>query len=642
MVGVISNNFQTWNVCDGTTQFLTLGGWATNPATSNDFVIEGVNCLTARASAGSAWSLGSEAAGTTINLQSTGSHIFMWIRNTTWPATNTIANGGIGISISSDHTPTLTGTPPSQGPTNSRNFFLGGSDTDNTTGWVCYVVDPASTTPDANIGAFEIGSVRRIGIRAVVPGTVGAGAVKPANINWDIIKYGTGIKTIDGTGQTPVQLSDIYLQDSSGSPITGSAYGVLTRQSSIYFGAGKMQFGQSTVAGSFTTFKEIDKTIVWLKMPVSATFYEIKIIGSDASGSKNLTTFTLGSFDGNANLASNGCAIKGAGNTTGSDHAMWTLISSNGSQVTRLYNCTFSELKQADLTYNAISIPMGSTNVTSSSKTITTGSNFNGSGIVPGMIITGTGISGSTYVSSVDSNTSATMTKNATSTGSVTLTFAHANEIRFCSFTNFGSITTGGCLLDNCTFQNVKIASPISATHALIVTSPTEMSRITNCKFINCGSGIKITGTGTYTFNNLTFSGNTYDITNTTSGSVIINATNGANPGTYVNTAGGYTQINNSFNLTVKTITEVGTNLGSVNVLVYKTGSPLSNQYLLGSTDGTGTVTTTYNYVSDTGVTIRARYASTSGSKFFPYEATGTLTAANFSTTATMIQDNIA
>jgi len=47
-------------------------------------------------------------------------HIFHWQRNDAVGATDSIANGGQGISISSDTAPTLTGTTPSNGPTNSK------------------------------------------------------------------------------------------------------------------------------------------------------------------------------------------------------------------------------------------------------------------------------------------------------------------------------------------------------------------------------------------------------------------------------------------------------------------------------------------------------------------------------------------
>lgn len=535
MAGTITTDQTVVKAAEVLADYLVLGTFASARALNDDIKVEGVNAINGRVSANTAWALASTAAD--LNLTG-GAHVFLWLRNLTWASTDTKANGGIGISISSDVTPTLTGTSPSNGPTNSKTWYLAGSNTDTTTGWACYVVDPQGTA-DLSLGTPDMAAVDRIGLRAKITGTV---SNKTLNVHDDVIRYGTGLTIIDGTGQTPVATSDIFTQDSSNT----NAWGVVTQQASTYFLAGKLKFG-TTGQTAETIFTETTETFVYQNFPVASTFYEIIVVGA----ATEKTTFRLGSYTPATGLVSGGCSIKGAGDPASTTHAIWTLTASDANQVTRLYNSTFTELRSAALSFNTVSFTVASCTTTNASATVTTTNNFNTAGVVTGMLVTGTGIPASTYVSTVDSITQITLNKNATASGTVTLTFEHSNEIRGCTFNNFGAITTNGCLIDDCTFSNVKTTAPISATNALVIASPTEMSRVTNSNFVNCNNAIKITVAGTYTFDKLTFTGNTFDIENSSAGLVTINATNGANPVTSTNTGGGSTVINNAKTITV-------------------------------------------------------------------------------------------
>lgn len=91
---------------------------------------------------------------------------------------------------------------------------------------------------------------------------------------------------------------------------------------------------------------------------------------------------------------------------------------------------------------------------------------------------------------------------------------ATTTTIRGSTFTNFGTITPNGAVIDNTSFQDLRTATPISATYALIVNTTSEMANITNCKFVNCNRAVKLTVAGDYTFTGNTFSGNIYDIEN--------------------------------------------------------------------------------------------------------------------------------
>jgi hypothetical protein len=87
------------------------------------------------------------------------------------------------------------------------------------------------------------------------------------------------------------------------------------------------------------------------------------------------------------------------------------------------------------------------------------------------------------------------------------------------SYINNSTVSTGALLL------------PAGNTHT-----------ITGTQFNNNSRAIEVSSAGTYSMNSLLFSGNTYDINNTSGGSVTINATNGANPSTYL----GSVTINNT------------------------------------------------------------------------------------------------
>lgn len=111
-----------------------------------------------------------------------------------------------------------------------------------------------------------------------------------------------------------------------------------------------------------------------------------------------------------------------------------------------------------------------------------------------------------------------------------------------------GTFTPAGALVYNSTIVNS------TATVAMEVTSTTIMGNIANCTFSGNTNAIKITAAGTYTFDNLQFSGNTYDVENSSAGAVIINATNGSNVSSFVNTGGGSVTINNSKTFVVTNI----------------------------------------------------------------------------------------
>lgn len=526
MPGTITTDLTTVDAADVITNWLSLGTWGTAIAVNPDLFLQGTGCVLGRCTGpNQAFALGSETGQTGFDL-SAGAHAFLWMKCVAWPAQDTHANGGLRIVMSSDATPTTSGTLPNIVPTNSKNWYVGGVDTDTTTGWYMYVVDPTSTA-DLTAGSIVLTSVKRLGLGTNTKLAVGGGAIKIPNLFVDVVRFGTGLTIINGTSGAPVTMADILATDST---VTNS-WGVVTKTDGIYFISGKLRFG-TTGQSAVTYFADTNQVLVYNFLTTAAganlvanTFYEIILAGAASFG----TTFQLGTFSGG--LASAGCVIRAPGNS------VWTFTANAANTTCNLYGSTFSQMRRA--------------------------------------------------------------------------LFTSTTTIRSCVFDTFGDTTPAGALIDSCTFSNVQTTANISGTYALIINATTDInSKITNCKFINCNKALKITAAGTYTFDNLTFSGNTFDIENTSGGLVTINAINGANPVTVLNTGGGSTTtINNSKTIKV-TITDAltGAAIKNARVAIYKSGDLVSGHELLNAlTDVNGVTTTTFNYSVDQAIVIRAR-----------------------------------
>src|SRR3990167_1752141 len=277
--------------------------WSTNPVTDGDMYLQSttaLSCIGGRSSGGGTATMFWDHLTTSASLDlTTGNHAFFWIKCITIPAMDGRVRGGIGLSVSSGtDVTTLSGTAPWNGIGVSKQWFLTGKDFEGSSGWVCYVVDPA-TVADLLIGAADMASVDRIGIRVNVINGVGAGSFKPKNILWDAIRYGTKLTITGSTGT----LEDIYLADST----IANQYGILNKNSGIFLGGGKLVFG-TTGQSAPCVMADTKQTLVWQDFRVASGFYELKLVGNS---SPNTTLVTLGTYSGG--LTSAGCTIRGVG-----------------------------------------------------------------------------------------------------------------------------------------------------------------------------------------------------------------------------------------------------------------------------------------------------------------------------------------
>ena len=193
---------------------------------------------------------------------------------------------------------------------------------------------------------------------------------------------------------------------------------------------------------------------------------------------------------------------------------------------------------------------------------------------------------------------------------------------------------------DPCTvdFKNNLILATSDADGGLLL-DESGTDNMSDLSFISDGSGhgVYMDSTGTFTFDNIVFSGygatGTADasIYNNSGGEVIINATNGSTGLTYKNGAGASTVVNNAVTLTLKIIDEDGSNLQDAWCYIEDSSQvQLMNEQSL----STGISTETYNYISEESINIRVRKYG-----YKAYRSDATITASGLNVTITMISD---
>jgi hypothetical protein len=161
-----------------------------------------------------------------------------------------------------------------------------------------------------------------------------------------------------------------------------------------------------------------------------------------------------------------------------------------------------------------------------------------------------TGESSYTWGFNAASSAGATVDFGGTSVVGANVTLDDAITLASVKFSKCKEIDAASATLGTCTFDQT------IGTRALTVDSQAELDKITDCLFTNNARALRITAAGTYTLDGSLFSGNTYDIENSSAGLVTVNCINGANPTTYINTGGGSTAIVNTktVKLTVKSL----------------------------------------------------------------------------------------
>ncbi len=812
MAGTVTSNLTLVNAADAITGWLSgTGSTASTAVAETALAKQNSACLKVQSPTAAA-SLSQVVAVTAVNL--TGATLYCWMSFNSLYLMSKLSGGGIRIRVADSTSPGV----------NWGEWFVSGidvySNVQGTTaatkqaGWTCFAIDCDRPYDAVSVTAPTKTAIAFIGIGCSATGADPSGNALDM-FYWDVVRHdnrlglGGGLTIIGGTAALPTSFQDLYDADRANT----NAYGIVKKAVGAFALQGPITVG-TTAQVAVTTFTDSSQIVLWDDAQVKNTgIYGITLNGAASF----LTTVTLGQFV--SSVASKGVSILSPGNS------LYTLLGASGGKNAAGYGSlsttTGSTITRTVGDWTKDGYVAGATVTTLG---FTTAAN-NGTFHITAATTTALTVSETTLVTEAGATTRTVdgvntmrwdLVVNANSAlkayacrfdlmGRGTLT--STSELRSCTFSNFGDITPAGATIDSCTFQDVYTFVPISGTWALIINATTDVTgKITNSKFVNCNRAVKITAAGTYTFNNLTFSGNTFDIENsivatqyaflaganavTTSlrsasfvgvsqsftgtggtlssasfalkktgaptgnavvklyahsgafgissiptgaalatsdninvanlttayvttniqfstaaqqyalvnatnyvitveysggsvgntldvgsnvgghagnyadltgttwtaiaandatfsvyvnANVIINATSGANPGTFTNTSNGSTTIINSVTITITVLDSSGAGILNARVAVYKTSAiAAGSELLLTNTNASGVATTTFNYLVDTAVTIRVRFDSAGSTRYFPYESTGTIKSTGLSIIANMVTDTIA
>lgn len=157
----------------------------------------------------------------------------------------------------------------------------------------------------------------------------------------------------------------------------------------------------------------------------------------------------------------------------------------------------------------------------------------------------------------------------------------------------------------------------------------------------NCSKGILLKGSGntTYNFRNIKFSGNTNDVRVDfgAGDTVTINILEGGDTPTIDNVNGSTVTINNAVNLNVTVRDTAGVAVQNARVGIFRDDD--NTQLMNELTDIAGLATESFNFVSNTAVSVRVRKGSGGGTDYTPVNSPQTITSSGLDLTITVIED---
>jgi len=210
-------------------------------------------------------------------------------------------------------------------------------------------------------------------------------------------------------------------------------------------------------------------------------------------------------------------------------------------------------------------------------------------------------------------------------------------ELLDCNFIECGEIFANTCV--------VKYSNIINADlEGLRIINPSF--NVTYCTFINCPRAVNIIEAGEYTFDNLQFTGNTYDIHfSDLFGDLIINC-NDSNPSDakVLNDSTGIVTIINTVTLKVTVKDRAGNPITDAQTAIYKLSdnTELMNEDTALDGEGKAVATEAFNYPgSDVDVYIRVRKSTVGNTRYQPHGSTGVITASGLDIVVTLYQEPV-
>ncbi len=621
---------------------------AQTPATEPDFFVQGSNCLS-RAVSGSVtkgmWYDNTSGIDFDTAAANKDKLVYIWMISNTPGLCATRAAGGLRVIL---------GTTT----TDYREWYVDGSDTISATDrWVCYVIDPQSAGSVADTGTYDPTSVRYFGGTMTTTTTA-----KGQNFGIDQIAYGRGELRVSGTVAT---------SGSGFKEIAAVAYdtaktnrwGILTEKQGIYYIKGKIVIGNGITRGSNAWTVAVATNVVTVQTIVSHNMTTNSVFSTNGSWTNNAfmanlsgktvasipttTSFTFALTQGNqgATTETNTAANIGA-NTTFSSYnetVIWETpdyyIVSGTQKVKTIPDASVGSTTGSDglTTYNGISFNGGSG---------TTTIDF---GIIAG---TDSGRSGSSFncVSNPDLSTPGrTKAWVSGSDASMALSLYASTFIGFeggiylygtnlsgddCFANTFGAC---GQTDSNMEIRNTNFLNTTITTGAFLWRD--SVSDIQKSSFINNSRGIQHTASAgsPYTYTDLLFSSNTYDVNNTSGVTIDISKSGTSNPSTY-DTGGSTVTFTGSVPVKITVKNALGTAIQDAQCAIYKTSD--SSQIMNKDSLATGIASDSYTGTTPADCYWRVRKSSTGTTKYISQSGNGTIdSGTGFSVSVTLVED---
>ena len=187
-------------------------------------------------------------------------------------------------------------------------------------------------------------------------------------------------------------------------------------------------------------------------------------------------------------------------------------------------------------------------------------------------------------------------------------------EVLTCNFINCGKLEAYSATIEGTNFIG-------SSDKALALPQDLNTSE---SNFIGNYAAVYIDTAGSFTFDALKFSGNTFDIWNDSGGTVVIQCVNGSDPSSSTSPLGGTVEIQNVVYLRVYVKDTEGEPIPNARVAIYKSSD--MTQLMNELTDANGKAEETFQYPgADVEVIIRVRKSTAGATRYIPVETIGVI-----------------
>jgi hypothetical protein len=610
---------------------ITAGGATPTLDLNTNVKKEGTGCIgiipTASKDCGMIFNYYNANGSTVLDLTTVGNEVIQyWMQSMSSALVATIASGGLYLIV------TAVDAIPSSSNKWAK-WYIGGSD-NHPEGWNSFMIDTRKTPSATNGGwtyATDAPNTYRIGIGALASS---ATAWKAENIYIDRMAYGRPIYTLTGDGVLTADWAD-FLSDAD-----TEVNGLIQDINGAFEVSCGIQFGDDSQTATTTFVDATNQTLNWKRyqyyssgMVDSITYADYYKISAEGAASY-LTSVTLGSLVG-TDAGILGGQIKSLDPTNvpviidfNTDQAHITALNMYGvtfSGITgtinlganssfNYFSCSFIDCDQVDPdgaceirntlfidTSDTVAALLWDANIDIQDCTFIANT-------------TGAAIEHDTWdgtASGTATNTGSETTTLYDTTASFTTTVAVNDIVYNETDDSWGRVTV--------------VVSNTELTH-------TALSGGTNNYWTTSDAYSVATP---YDYTNLVFSGNTYDIDNTTSPAnvVAISKAGTSNPSAYP--TGDFVAIQGSVSIQITVKDKAGGNIQNAQTAVYLTSD--MSEILNTDTNASGVASTTYAGSTPAAVLVRVRKSEdTDDPRYFPFSKEDTISTSGLTLTVTL------